>query len=133
MGIYDDIYCDMPLPNRFKPFNSFQTKSLENQLIKYRITAEGQLLRESEGGLDDTPIAPGEVIHFHGIIRFNEYEAKFTDGICVEIRLVEKRLFGQPVAKQITDLPDGLTFDTATRVISGTPTEDSQEGQSSKL
>ncbi|MEW6635468.1 MAG: hypothetical protein AB1425_01490 [Actinomycetota bacterium] len=47
MGMYDEIRCEYPLPHsgyRVLPDHTFQTKSLENLLEKYTITADGELI-----------------------------------------------------------------------------------------
>lgn len=94
MGMFDTIYCRRPLPDGRQTSGSFQSKSLCNCLCVFEITADGQL-RELE--LDDQgqPV-PGKShdTGFHGLMRFythadhelEEYEAKFTDGVLVDLR-----------------------------------------------
>lgn len=45
MGMYDDLRCEMPLPDGMQRMH-FQTKSLDCELNQYVITAEGRLLVE---------------------------------------------------------------------------------------
>jgi hypothetical protein len=94
MGIFDTIYCRRPLPDGRQTSERFQTKSLCNCLSVFEITADGRL-RELE--LDDQGQPVPEKSHdtgLHGLIRFynladhelEEYEAKFTDGVLVDLR-----------------------------------------------
>ena len=96
MGMFDFLYCDMPLPDGFKPEGKkgFQTKDLGNYLETYRITESGRLVLEKSLCDDDI----GDKA-YHGYITFygidgewedghwiwKEYKAKFTDGQCVDI------------------------------------------------
>ncbi len=125
MGVFDDLRCEMPLPETALPLPKggdtiFQTKDTPDQyLTLYTITADGHLMwrpykvearpeeeREKRGPMRRVESAP-ERIEFHGTIDFYEYQAqdesqdgrshwwefraKFTDGVCVEISLVEHR------------------------------------------
>lgn len=45
MGMFDDIRCEVPLPDGWE-HPSFQTKSLDCEMALYRITADGRLERE---------------------------------------------------------------------------------------
>lgn len=81
MGMFDDVKCEVPLPDGYNG-EWFQTKDFEcSMLDKYVIRADGRLLRYDE----DT--------NFHGILNFydlkngvwHEYNAKFTDGKLIEI------------------------------------------------
>ena len=92
MGMFDDVMCDVPLPDGHK--GAFQTKDLECTINRYRITKNKRLVRESQGiGGGDGKLD----LNYHGILRFygtdsndewHEYNAKFTDGECVEISSV---------------------------------------------
>jgi hypothetical protein len=94
MGLFDDIYCEYPLPSFIVEGrkvmlrnNTWQTKSLENLLNHYLITADGRLV------LDD------EDMEYHGFIKcydiyqvkknryWIEYTIKFTNGYVVEARV----------------------------------------------
>ena len=44
MGMYDDIKCEYPLPDRQVQNKIFQTKSLQNNFDSYTITKEGRLI-----------------------------------------------------------------------------------------
>jgi len=82
MGVYDEIYCEVKLPDRAVPADTwFQTKSLPwSGFIRYRITASGRLV--DEGGRD---LEPTGYIDFlghddespNGLV---EYRARFVDG-----------------------------------------------------
>lgn len=83
MGLYNEIYCEVELPDRDVPTDTwFQTKSLPwpGTFSRYRITAAGRLV--DEGGRDLEPTgyldflgdddeAPNELV---------EYRARFVDG-----------------------------------------------------
>jgi len=94
MGMFDDIVCKRPLPGpKQPPDESFQTKDFDCRMDHYTITAEGTLVKE------------GVEIPFHGLLNFYtytqddwwfEYDAKFTDGKLVEIRVIE--IYQQPDA-----------------------------------
>lgn len=45
MGMFDDIAVDYPLPTEC-PCKDFQSKDLDCNLDRYRITAQGRLIRE---------------------------------------------------------------------------------------
>ena len=89
MGMFDYLHCKMPLPPTeiSPPSAVFQTKDTPDQeMTTYTISANGRLERE-----------PGEIIDFHGNIDFYdgmnggwwEYRARFTEGVCTSIRLLE--------------------------------------------
>ena len=48
MGMYDYIYCDYPLPKGcgVAQKKAFQTKDFDCQMLTYRITKEGRLIKE---------------------------------------------------------------------------------------
>lgn len=86
MGLFDDVRCDVPLPDGFEG-RSFQTKDFEDPYMdKYVITNAGRLVR-----LDGDQITD---LSFHGHLHFyswsketgwHAYNAKFTDGQLVSI------------------------------------------------
>jgi len=98
MGMFDDLTCDMPIPGKTKPKElSFQTKDFGCYLDQYQIRSDGTLwMKEREDDKEK------QVMH-HGWLSFYtfeseksdgdgnwfEYKAKFTDGICQEIKLVQ--------------------------------------------
>ena len=115
MGMFDWVDCKYPLPDGFvlpvqNNFDLFQTKDLECFMNRYTITEDGELLLtkiDYENNHNNQPTK----INYHGIITFygsnirgvsargyitkndeplwkREYEAKFTDGKLVEIKLV---------------------------------------------
>ena len=106
MGMFDELICKLPLPGNVYADLKFQTKSLEKTLSLYIINEQGQL--EDHGcslGSEEelTPIPDPEIIDHHGYVTFFtmcrdypgskayiwlEYEAKFTDGVCVAIERI---------------------------------------------
>jgi hypothetical protein len=54
MGMYDELTCNYPLPDKFKKYQNkrFQTKSLGNCLSQYLISREGQLIEQTFDWLD---------------------------------------------------------------------------------
>jgi hypothetical protein len=119
MGMFDHLICEMPLPAQPRPPRShrFQTKDTEPQFLeRFTINADGRLIHHTvryeevpraELPYPDMPfigamreIPTGNVdTNFHGYLKFHtydgetrewwRYEAKFTDGQCVEIACVE--------------------------------------------
>lgn len=106
--MYDDLICEMALPDGFTHTSNFQTKSLDNALERYIITAEGELWCEPYTWVEaESNDREPERIPYHGWISFYtgffapydrekpkarlrvwlEYDAKFTDGKCVEIQV----------------------------------------------
>lgn len=103
MGMFDTIYCRRQLPDGPATDEDFQTKSLHNCLCVYEIAADGRL-RELE--IDDRghPIPEkSRDTGFHGVLRFytyvgsglKEYEAKFTDGLLVDLRSANEARFDE--------------------------------------
>lgn len=93
MGMFDNIRCRHPLPDGLVA-EDFQSKSLHNTLSVYEIGRDGRLRELTTGG-DGEPLGEGSRdTGFHGVLRFyatvgsdfKEYEAKFTDGLLVELR-----------------------------------------------
>lgn len=103
MGMFDDVICEAKLPDGFVSDNGYQTKDFECVLATFKITAEGRLVRReyewSES--DDAPLGirreqrGWKDVNYHGFLNFytsgldgwHEYDAKFTDGQLVEIKL----------------------------------------------
>jgi hypothetical protein len=99
MGVYDEIYCEVELPDRDAPAGTwFQTKSIPwPGFIRYRITASGRLV--DEGGRD---LEPAGYIDFlgdddddpNGLV---EYRARFVEGALksiVRIGEPDDRIYG---------------------------------------
>lgn len=97
MGMFDDVICEVPLPDG-KPGKHFQTKDFEcPYLEKYTITAEGRLIHNRPlYDIDPPGTQSGPIdLNFHGILNFYDYDqatgewrefnAKFTDGKLVSI------------------------------------------------
>ena len=107
MGMYDNVRCVLPLPDGFEG-NLFQTKSFEAPYMRGLVIAEDRRLYEEIDGERKL------VKDYHGYINFyefdhiidgkgygwHEYDAKFTDGECVEITVRESghaaSLVGRP-------------------------------------
>ena len=106
--MYDELTCEMPLQDGCTYTNRFQTKSLDNVLDQYTITAEGELWcapypwvkTESADSKPERILYHGWISFYTGFITpYNpenpaarlrvwlEYDAKFTDGKCVEIKI----------------------------------------------
>ena len=85
---------------------SFQTKSLDNCLYLFEVSKDKYLYRE-DGPFREDPKEPSRKcrIDFHGVINFGayevtdlldhsiEYEAKFTDGILQDIKLLSYKTY----------------------------------------
>lgn len=107
MGMFDYIHVnnvEVPLPKEMIDFKNieYQTKSLENTLSSYFIESDGYLYVEKTFCDYDESKTPKDrkKVFYHGMIRFYAYEttdlvdycadfdAKFTDGVLQEIKLV---------------------------------------------
>jgi hypothetical protein len=103
MGMFDYIVCEkgvsLPIPDEMKDFDlEFQTKSLDKALAVYIIADDGHLYL-SHYFEEDQPIEKKKV-DYHGTIKFGDYhqtdlidycvdfEAKFTDGLLQDIKLL---------------------------------------------
>ena len=98
MGMFDDLRCDMPLPDAeasgLEIGHWFQTKDMDCYLDKYAITEHGRLIAldwDAQGQV----FIPGADKNYHGMLNFYtltmdkrwfEYDAKFTDGKVTEIQ-----------------------------------------------
>ena len=70
MGFFDDIYCDMPLPDGYVPKRNLQTKDFDP--AKWRATVSkpaGSLVKETYGVFNSEPMLRFDC-GYHGIIRF---------------------------------------------------------------
>lgn len=103
MGMFDEVICEVPLPDGWR-HPVFQTKDFEEPYLdKYIIRADGRLIRKKPWYESD--IKTDTDTNYHGQLRFysyegdpndeapiedrwHEYEAKFTDGKLVGIELV---------------------------------------------
>ncbi len=94
MGMFDHIRCRMPLPAEPAPpdVEWFQTKDTEAQhLERYTIEADGRLVHQRA---DVEVPYHGDIAFYEGDSKTGEwweYVARFTDGRCVGIRLVEHK------------------------------------------
>jgi hypothetical protein len=99
MGLYDEIYCEVDLPDRNVPADTwFQTKSLPwSGFNRYRITATGRFVDEDGRDLEPTgyidfvahdDCAPNELV---------EYRARFVKGVLENIAKItdsDDRIYG---------------------------------------
>ena len=122
MGMYDDLKCEYPLPDKEVQKETFQTKDFDCQMEEYLITEEGKLVhhtvryetvpdeeREYYGTpeWDEKPfvrsfgcmrsIPTGDVeIPFHGDLLFYTYTGDFNKGTDIwyeyEARFTEGQL-----------------------------------------
>lgn len=111
MGMFDRIVLDkevfLPLPEEMHKFQrlEYQTKSLDCTLSTYLINADGYLYLTNRDYESDDLIEEKERIDYHGIINFGAYEAtdlidysvdfeaKFTDGVLQNIKLIKFKTF----------------------------------------
>lgn len=107
MGLFDYIEVEdeieLPKPDNFELKNlEFQTKSLECSMLNYIIANDRCLYVEQRiSPLDEEVKKERKKIDFHGIIDFGAYEqtdlvdhiidyqAKFTDGVLSDIKLIK--------------------------------------------
>lgn len=103
MGMFDEVECQVPLPDGWE-HPVFQTKTFdEPYLDRYIIRADGRLIRKKPWYSDQ--ITEDTDLNYHGILNFysyegdpndetpieqrwHEYNAKFTDGHLVSIEAV---------------------------------------------
>ena len=84
MGMFDELYCEYPLPDKEVQDFWFQTKSLSCKLKRYKIDKDGQLyiddrndwdLDEPRLNNDWVPLNTTEMIKFYtSINRVDKYE-----------------------------------------------------------
>ncbi len=131
MGLYDEITCEYPLPETGylvpEGHDEWQTKDLENAMIRYRISREGRLMRRGEKWewVDDPdrPLTQGYfklVDHwwvdteYHGDVEFYdsfslpeggrlwaEFRARFTDGVVSNITVLELKMSPPPKREKL--------------------------------
>ena len=94
MGMYDTLICDLDLPELNETSQEFQTKSFDKFDETYRIDMFGNLFKIKKDEILMTKIDYTGYVNFYRIIKniFFEYKTKFTDGECIKIELVEKRI-----------------------------------------
>jgi len=112
MGLFDDVKVERELPDCPTYLSQFQTKSLDCMMGSYTITQEGRLI-EHAFGIESIPegerknqfdlfnrVELGDVdTNYHGWLNFYadsngewyEFNAKFTDGVMVEVVRVENK------------------------------------------
>lgn len=128
MGMFDDIKCDMPLPNGFTG-QHFQSKDLDCCMDSYHITAGGRLLKRYVDRVE--PVSEDQWEHvgatdplrqiwheqsktkkvyawrdtnFHGMLNFYTHEGSMGDGTWKWHEYNAKFTDGQLV--EITQVPD---------------------------
>ena len=96
MGMYDNVTCEVPLPDGYS--GAFQTKDFDCCMDRITIRADGRLVHDKRAWTSHDA-ATATDLNFHGIFNFydytisrgwHEYEAKFTDGALVEIALASQ-------------------------------------------
>lgn len=104
MGLFDDVKVEFPLPDPAYQDLDFQTKDFDCEMDTYLITADGKLIRNTaKVQLKNDEYVPigGNIseVDFHGDFNFYtslenqdlkwlEYKARFTEGVCQWIRRV---------------------------------------------
>lgn len=81
MGLFDyiEIECNLPIPDYVpksmvsiieRSFfeNIFQTKDLDCLMDTYRVSKDGRLYQNSNSWFDNEPLAPEQILDYHGII-----------------------------------------------------------------
>jgi hypothetical protein len=121
MGMFDYVkvedQIDLPKPECFESFDKnikdfeFQTKSLENCMNTYFLSNDKHLYKDDFCDEQDVRKQRRQLIDFHGIIKFGayhptdlvdysvEYEAKFTNGILEDIKLVDCKVYNHESRK----------------------------------
>jgi hypothetical protein len=140
MGMFDDIRCEMPLPKVW-PSQNFQTKSLDCEMDRYTITADGRLVQHVPQ-YDEIPVHErkanflgivhthrvggykDKLIDHHGDIEFYDYSksagwigftARFTEGVCARIKFREwQGVHGEEHMRPPADAPPALARATQT-------------------
>ncbi len=103
MGMYDEIICKYPLPDKEVQHHVFQTKDLAQNMCRYSITSEGRLVlfpwmvdeisKKSKYDMEDP-----KIINFNSRLEFYtsftedgkhkwyEYVARFKNGklLCID-------------------------------------------------
>jgi hypothetical protein len=121
MGMFDSIRFEnssmLPKPENFEldlEKLDFQTKSLENALYVYEISEDKFLYKKDELFRENPTNEPVKKhkVDFHGIINFGayestdlidysiEYEAKFTDGVLQNVKLLEYKTYDHESKKK---------------------------------
>lgn len=111
MGMFDRIILDkevaVPMPEEMQKFVNleYQTKSLECTLSTYLIDADGYIYLTNKNYDPEDLIEEKKLVNYHGIINFGAYqttdlidysvdfEAKFTDGVLQNIKLIKFQKF----------------------------------------
>jgi len=119
MGMFDSIRFEdismLPKPDGFgldMGKLDFQTKSLDNALYLYKISEDKYLYREDGPFREDSEPKRKSRMDFHGIINFGayevtdlidyslDYEAKFTDGVLQDVKLLSYKTYDHESKKK---------------------------------
>jgi hypothetical protein len=77
MGMFDEVICELPLPDGWK-HPVFQTKDFEDPYLdKYVIRADGRLIRKKPWY--ECEIKADTDMNYHGLLRFYSYEGDPND------------------------------------------------------
>ena len=102
MGLFDTVCVLMPLPDfPAEAERDFQTKTLDDPYLRvYDLTADGRLVQIEAGGHEPITGSLPHDTEFHGVLNFYtyidavenwwEYNATFTDGLCVSVERVRE-------------------------------------------
>lgn len=77
MGMYDNVWCEYPLPDGYRQDGPFQTKSFDCELVDYRITAEGMLMRKAWTLGVYAPGDPGYAEPVEGEVGYRNWSRNF--------------------------------------------------------
>lgn len=118
MGMFDYVIPECPMPSEARHVDGWQTKDFDCQMIDYRITAEGRLMREIVHYEDrsDPTAEPGTLasivgmmtkvrdgwadMNHHGVVNFYthspgegwlEFNATFTHGQLEKVERIDDR------------------------------------------
>jgi hypothetical protein len=99
MGLYDNLKCEYPLPDKTVQEDTFQTKSFYRALENYLITTDGRLIHESRmWGKVEVPF-DGEFSfhtskdsHQNGDFEWFEFRAVFKQGVLQEITRITQTI-----------------------------------------
>jgi hypothetical protein len=94
--MYDELTCEMPLPNNGQAI-PFQTKDLDCDLSLYRITNNGRFMRVAD---PDEEVSYSGDICFYGSLdgRWQEYIARVANGRVTRIIVSAAHQDGPPTA-----------------------------------
>jgi hypothetical protein len=91
MGMFDTLRCSYPLPLAGANDLEYQTKSLNCQMERYELRADGTLWRETDDGVQEQELPTREVRFYEWLEPdgWLEWSAYFKAGILQQINLIE--------------------------------------------